>query len=298
MKKRLFSILATSFILFSLSAKAELVSHEFNGILYVDETTVAELEQLFEKYNYRYFRGKLDNAFPAIFLKKLPSDYANIESQKYRNEVFIRILTPLALKINEELSNERHTLLRLERSLERNKTLTPEENEKLEELALKYDYFLRSQDETRAANLIEHLKRRINVIPPSILVAVAAMETNWGFSRVAQEANSLYKEKVWYTNEGLEPLENKEDGYRFKIFDSLIDSMRSYALTFNSNISYQNVWDTRIEAAARQEKLIGESIAYSLAHASNLPNFVGILDYTTAFYDLFSIDIGHLQRIK
>lgn len=298
MKKWLFSILVTTLVLFGFSAKAELVSHEFNGVLYVDETTVEELEQLFGKYNYRYFRGKLDNAFPAIFLKKLPKDYADIESQKYRNEVFIRILTPLALKINEELSNERHTLLRLERSLERNKTLTPEENEKLEELAAKYDYFLRSNNEARAANLIENLKLRIDVIPPSILVAVAAMETNWGFSRIAQQANSLYKEKVWYTDEGLEPLENKDDGYRFKIFDSLIESMRSYALTFNSNISYQNVWDTRALAAARQDKLIGESIAYSLAHASNLPNFVGILDYTTAFYDLFSIDIGHLQRIK
>lgn len=298
MKKWWFSIFMASFIVCSFPAEAELVSHEFNGILYVDEATIEELEELFGKYNYRYFRGKLDNAFPAIFLKKLPKDYADIESQKYRNEVFIRILTPLALKINEELSNERHTLLRLERSLERNKSLTPEETEKLEELAVKYDYFLRSKDETRAANLIQHLKKRINVIPPSILVAVAAMETNWGFSRVAQEANSLYKEKVWYTNEGLEPLENKDDGYRFRIFDSLIDSMRSYALTFNSNISYQNVWDTRVEAAARQDKLIGESIAYSLAHASNLPNFVGILDYTTAFYDLFSIDIGHLQRIK
>jgi len=298
MKKLWFSILTACFLLFSFSAKAEIISHEFNGILYIDETTVEELEQLFEKYNYRYFRGKLDNAYPAIFLKKLPKDFAQIESQKYRNEVFIRILAPLALKINEELSNERHTLLRLERSLERNKTLTPEENEKLEELAVKYDYFSRNNDESRAANLINHLKVRINVIPPSILIAVAAMETNWGFSRIAQEANSLYKEKVWYTNEGLEPLENKDDGYRFKIFDNLIDSMRSYALTFNSNISYQNVWDTRIEAAARQDKLIGESIAYSLAHASNLPNFVGILDYTTAFYDLFSIDIGHLQRIK
>ncbi len=298
MKKLWFSILTACFLLFSFSAKAEIISHEFNGILYIDETTVEELEQLFEKYNYRYFRGKLDNAYPAIFLKKLPKDFAQIESQKYRNEVFIRILAPLALKINEELSNERHTLLRLERSLERNKTLTPEENEKLEELAVKYDYFSRNNDESRAANLINHLKVRINVIPPSILIAVAAMETNWGFSRIAQEANSLYKEKVWYTNEGLEPLENKDDGYRFKIFDNLIDSMRSYALTFNSNISYQNVWDTRVEAAARQDKLIGESIAYSLAHASNLPNFVGILDYTTAFYDLFSIDIGHLQRIK
>lgn len=285
-------------ILIALPAKAEIALREYNGTIYVEEATVKELEDLFKKHNYLRFRGLPNDEYPAIFVKKLPSDFSKIEKQKYRNELFIRILAPLALKINEEISNERASLLRLERSFKRNNTLSEDEISRLESFATKYDYFTRIKGNERIAEQIDQLKIRINVVPPSILIAAAAMETNWGFSRIAQQANSLYKEKVWYTDEGLEPLENKDDGYRFKIFNSLIESMRSFALTFNSNIAYFNAWNARSAAINRQKNLIGESIAYSLSHASNLPNFVGILDYTTAFYDFLQIDNGQLKRIR
>jgi len=301
MKKHLYAFICFIYLIFihSISAKAELITENFNGIIYVEQATVNELEELFKKHHYTRFRGLKDNHFPAIFINHMPTDYREIKSAKYRNEVFIRMLTPLALKINEEISNERHALLRLERSYIRNKKLTPEETQKLENLALKYDYFIRNHDpDIRINNQLAELKLRINVIPPSIFVAAAAIETNWGMSRIAHEANSLYKEKVWYTNEGLEPTENKDDGYRFKIFERLIDSMRSYALTFNSNTAFFNAWKAREVAIERQDKLIGESIAYSLSLATNLQNYVGILDYTTAFYDLLSIDNGILIRIS
>ena len=298
-KQGLKILICILFLLHANPTKAELVSHEFNGVIYVEESTVEELEALFKKHGYTRFRGLKNYEYPAIFVNKIPVDYDLIEQQKYRNELFIRILTPLAIKINEEISNERHVLLRLERSYQRNKSLTAEETELLENLAKKYDYFVRSPEaETRISNMLSHLKQRINIIPPSIFVAIAAMETNWGTSRLVKQANSLYKEKVWYSDEGIEPLENKDDGYKFKIFDSLIDSMRSFALTFNSNIAYESAWMDREQATFRQKKLIGESMAYSLAHASNLPNFVGILDYTTAFYDFLALDNGKLKREK
>ena len=297
MIKRVLYLFLILEILITLPASAEMISREYNGTIYVEETTVKELENLFTKHHYLRFRALPNNEYPAIFVKKLPSDFNKIEQQKYRNELFIRILAPLALKINEEIANERASLLRLERSFKQSNALSEDEIKHLESLASKYDYFTRLKDNERIADQIDQLKIRINVVPPSILIAASAMETNWGFSRIAQQANSLYKEKVWYTNEGLEPLENKEEGYRFKIFKSLIESMRSFALTFNSNIAYFNVWGARKAAIDRQENLIGESIAYSLSVASNLPNFVGILDYTTAFYDLVQIDNGKLKRI-
>lgn len=296
MKKMLFFLMFLLFL--PLLAKAEMKLTEAGGIIYIKKTTVSELENIFKKHNYLRFRGLDDNAYPAIFLSSLPTDFSEIKSQKYRNELFIRILTPLAMKINEEISNERSSLLRLEKKFAQNGTLSPKETEKLETLALKYDVFTRLKDTNRTSYLLQTLKQRVDIVPPSILVAIAAMESNWGTSRVATLANSLYKEKIWYTNEGLEPLENKDDGYRFKIFDSLIDGMRSFALTFNSNKDYETVWLARALAAERHDTVAGESIAYALALSSNLPNFAGILDYTTAFYDFMSLDLGHLKRIN
>ncbi len=289
-------ILLAIFLSLPLSAFAEIKIREAGGMLYVENATVKETENLFAKYGYTRFLSLQDSAYPAILLKTLPTDFQNIKSQKYRNELFIRIVTPLALKINEEISNERETLLRIERHFLKDNTLNEADSQKLEELALKYDFFTRLKDIERTASQLKKLKLRIQPIPPSILVAAAAMESNWGFSRIANQANSLYKEKVWYTTDGLEPLENKNDGYRFKIFDSLIEGMRSYALTFNSNINYETIWNARDGLIKRRGFAIGESIAYALSTASNLPNYNGILDYTAAFYDLLALDMGHLKK--
>ena len=279
-------------------ALAKIDSREFNGNIYVNEASVKETEDLFTKHHYRRFRGLKDNAYPAIFFKKFPSDYTSIQSQKYRNELFIRILAPLALKINEEILNERNLLLRLSRNFKNNKMLTPDETEKLENLALKYDYFTRLKGTSRIETQLNNLQLRIDIIPPSIFITYAAIESNWGFSRVTSKANSLYKEKLWYTDEGLEPEIDKNDGYRFKVFTNLIDSMRSFALTFNSDIKYSTVWVARAENYAHNKIILGESIAYALSQASNLPNFAGILNYTTTFYDLLDIDQGKLKRIE
>lgn len=275
---------------------AQMKVQDFGGTLYVENATVSELESLYKKNKYQRARALDNDEYPAIFIKNLPLDYQDIKSQKYRNELFIRMLAPLALKVNEEITNERNTLLRLERRYKQNQKLSTEEIKKLEQLAQKYDYFTRQKGNSRIESQIHNLKIRIDNVPPSILIAAAAMESNWGFSRVAKEANSLYKEKVWFTTEGLEPLENKEDGYRFKIFDSLLECMRSFALTFNSNINYEHVWNAREGYADRHGVIIGESIAYALSQSSNLPNFAGILDYTTAYYDLLAVDLGHLKR--
>lgn len=296
---RLFFLSVLSFIcsityLYANDSKLKVT--DFGGTLYVENATIQELEDLYKKNKYQRARALDNDEYPAIFIKELPLDYQDIKSQKYRNELFIRMLAPMALKVNEEISNERNTLLRLERRYKQNKTLAPAETETLEKLATKYDYFTRQKGKERIESQIYNLKKRIDIVPPSILIATAAMESNWGFSRVAKEANSLYKEKVWFTTEGLEPLENKEDGYRFKIFDSLLECMRSFALTFNSNLNYSNVWQAREGLTERHGVIIGESIAYSLSQSSNLPNFAGILDYTTAYYDLLAVDLGHLKR--
>lgn len=299
MKKIIFAIFFfLSSITYPPLSYAKIRIENIAGNLYIENATVEELEELYKKHKYQRFHILDNDEFPAIFVKTLPTNYQQISSQKYRNELFIRILTPLAIKINEEISNERNALLRIEKKYKTNKTLSEKEKQKLEDLSIKYDFFTRNTGNDRIDSQINNLKLRIEIIPPSILIATAAIESNWGSSRIANQANSLYKEKVWFTNEGLEPLENKDDGYRFKIFDSLIESMRSFALTFNSNINYSTIWVARDGLKKRNNFIFGESLAYTLAITSTLPNFAGILDYTTAFYDLYSLDLGKLRRIK
>ena len=57
MMKR-FMALILLFCGFASSVQAEIKTREFNGVIYVEETTVAELEELFEKYSSRRFSGQ------------------------------------------------------------------------------------------------------------------------------------------------------------------------------------------------------------------------------------------------
>ena len=146
----LLNILIILFNLFMVSpSHAEIKIKKISGITYIENATTKELEEVFKQHKYLRFRALDNNEYPAIFLKTLPLDYSEISSQKYRNELFIRILTPLALKINEEIENERNQLLLIEKSFNQNNTLTEQELEKLEFLSKKYDYFTRSKDNNR-----------------------------------------------------------------------------------------------------------------------------------------------------
>ena len=76
---------------------------------------------------------------------------------------------------------------------------------------------------------------------PSILITGAALETNWGTSRIVKEGNSLYKTLIWHTNEGLKPIGEKEDdSYRIKTYPNIYTSMQEFALKINSSISFEN----------------------------------------------------------
>ena len=49
---------------------------------------------------------------------------------------------------------------------------------------------------TRADTLRE-LLRRVDVIPPSLVLAQGAIESGWGTSRFARQGNNLYGQRVW-----------------------------------------------------------------------------------------------------
>ena len=61
---------------------------------------------------------------------------------------------------------------------------------------------------------IPTLKRRMDIIPPSMAIAQAAKETGWGTSRFALEGNALFGQWTW-SGEGLKPKDSeKNEGHK------------------------------------------------------------------------------------
>lgn len=291
MKKPLLSIFfLTTLLMFPLQSSAK--------ELWLTDIPVKELQRLYKKCAYEGVKGYLmlpSHKYPEIFLKNLPKDYASITDEKERNALFIKILAPLALRLNKEILADRETIETLQKNFTEKGALSAKETERLEKLAEKYDLFSRLKGEERQTYLLSELLNRADQIPPSIMITAAAIETNWGTSRIVKEGNSLYKELVWHTTDGLEPIGETEDKtYRIKIFESLYASMQSFALKLNSQPAFEPFRNVRRLRRERTKTPQGLILAPYLYGNSQLKNYAGMFDYTLAYYELLEIDKSSL----
>lgn len=299
MKKTLFRLFLPLLLLAAANATAKTEIDIRPDGLYLTDITVAQLEKQYEQYDYKDYIYMPDWVYPPIFLTNLPTDFAKITDVNRRNKLFLQIIGPLALKLSDELRQERLTVRELRAAFLTGADLTPEQEKFIEEKAAQYDIFTRMTGRRRYDILLKRLELKVNIVPPSLLMAAAAIESDWGANRIVREGNSLYKELDWYTNQGLKPQDDQQDpSYRYKTFPSLYDSMKSYALRLNSNVNYEQMRLYRAEIEYREKPVTGRALAHTLLFASNLKNFAGLLDYTITFYELANFDEAELGFVK
>lgn len=265
--------------------------------LYLGNLNVVVMKKIFEDYGYDSYIRK-DHKIPPLLLEKLPSDYVRIKSKDERNNLFIMILAPLALKINEELALEMHELQALKDAFGTEDGLTQEQQDKLEALAKKYDVFTKMGGKDRQDIFLRALAEKIDEIPPSLLIAVAAAESNWGTATEVEQGNALYKLKDWYTDKGIKPAGEDDDSYRIRIYPDLLAAIRDYALKINSDINFQHFRIARRQLRAHNQILKGRTTVYNMVIGSPLENYAGLLSYILTFYDLVNIDESQLDSIS
>ena len=291
--------LVISLLVFLLAAPviAKPVTLQKDRAIFVQSATTAEIEELFNKYNYTDV-AQMELAVPRIYIRHLPSDWDKDPSTEEKNRLFIRMLLPLVLKVNEEITAERNEIEKIAADRQAKSDLSDKQKQRLNELAQKYDVFTPLSDATRWPVLIKRLLTKVDVVPPSIMLATASIYTEWGHSRLAKQANSLYLDEVWYTNNGIKPADDKEAEYRYKTYDSLEDSIAARALKFNTHINYEYFREMRRLQREVDQKPYGPQMATTMYHDSNLRNIAGLIDFTLSFYGLNNTDIApHLYDL-
>lgn len=260
----------------------------------IDRIKTKDLQDIYAFYGYKGEKDYLmvpSYHYPPIFLRHFPDDFTTITDEARRNALFIKILAPLTLKLNNEIIAERREIAALNKDFLQNQELSPQQEQWLEDKAAKYDVFTRLKGHRRYTYLLEELLQKVHVIPPSVLITASALETNWGTSRIVKEANSLYKALDWYTDQGLKPIgETQDDSYRIKIYPDIYRSMQEFAHKLNSALPYQDFRGFRNRVLDRRTPLLGSTLAPYLVWNSPLKNYAGLFDYTLAYYELNIID--------
>lgn len=119
-------------------------------------------------------------------------------SNALRKRHFVAYVLPLIDAANAAILTERTGVLRLRSKVAAGLPLSRTERRWLH--AIEIGYGLATDD-------FAELLRRVDIVPPSLALAQAALESAWGTSRFAREGNALFGQRAWGAGAGLVPLD-------------------------------------------------------------------------------------------
>ena len=181
-------------------------------------------------------------------LSSFKPSFDSIESTIVRKEVFFNYLLPAIHKKNAEIVELRSAISKDELS-----------DKQLNDLANKY--------RIKTSISKEELLKVIDILPPSLVLAQAANESNWGRSRFAKEYNNYFG--IWCFSKGcgVVPKERNETAtHEVARFNSLEDCIDYYVLNINRSYAYEDLRQIRKNQRENLEVITGIVLAEGLGN--------------------------------
>ena len=184
---------------------------------------------------------KIEPRIPRVYFSQLPSDLNTYEIND-KKKIFISIMLPLLLKGNENVSIERSNLI----------TFFKKGNfKKLKVFCKKYKIKtidctnIDSLNNAKLKTLQNILLNRVNVLPISMMLAQAIVESGWGGARFAQKGNALFGQWTWDKKKGISPTGIDKPSFAVKSFKNLQASVDAYILNLNTHPAYSKLRNYR-----------------------------------------------------
>lgn len=238
--------------------------------------------RFFDQNGYRLESVRRGALVPPVFARNLPRDMNN--SVPANKDVFIRLMLPLVLRANAEVAMERAIILNSGFS-----GSIPQAPIDVQRIAAKYDI------QSNTTNLLQ----RVDVLPPSLVLAQAGLESGWGTSRYVQQGNALFGQRVWDTSQpGMTPNARDADAtHRVRTFTTLEESIRSYLRNLNINSAYLELRRTRASYRAAGRPVTAMELIPQLQYYSEDPAYyIGVLNSIVADGRLTDFDRSALSN--
>jgi Bax protein len=185
------------------------------------------------------------------FVDRIDVDLSVFAADK-RKQTFFRVLLPLVARENDRIRAERRTLADKSGAI-------PD--------ALYERYRV-------APGELEKLRPRVDIIPASLVLAQAALESGWGTSRFALDGNNLFGMRHYDPDApGLAPAAAK--GFKISIFDTLGDGVAAYMRNLNTHDAYGQLRKARAAMRRAGNQLTGAALTVWLTNYSEIPENYG-----------------------
>ena len=250
----------------------------------------ASLESLFDERGYTMARLQDGAPVPRLAVVRLPRDLAEISESDARKALFLRSLLPLVLQANAEIARIRKQVVAALDARGAGR-IGATDALWLEQVAGWY-----GADPQDDADIL----RRIDQVPPSLVLAQAAQESGWGSSRFARNANALFGQRVWSDRKpGLAPKDAEDQRFRVRAFPDLLSSVRAYLHNLNSHRAYAELRARRARARAVGTPADALDLAGSLvAYSEEGTAYVAALRRLIDSNDLAALDALRLDDLS
>ncbi len=216
-----------------------------------------ELIALFEELNYTRKSWEEGNReVPRITFDRVRENWKKTSNEipvPLKKQVFFRLMAPLVLMSNENILLDRQLIID-------SKLAAPE----LKTLAVKYKVSSGSDAPLNESHRQE-LLTKVDILPPSLVLAQAAEESGWGSSRFTIEGNSFFGQ--WdFSGNGMVPAKQRKElgNYGLARFDTPLDSVEGYMLNINTHNAYKKLRDLRAKIRAKDKLITGHELAGTL----------------------------------
>lgn len=218
--------------------------------------SVKELDRVFNNCDYTLSKAKSGGKIPRLYLTKLPKDMTKKKASS--NATFIQVLLPHVLKVNEHILNDRKRLCELKEQL---KVRHLRHTEKMWLMKLASDYRCKS---TKIDALLKH----VDIVPPSLALAQAILETGGGRSSAALRKNSTFG--------------HMKSNNKVQEFASLYHNVEAYIKNLNRHAAYTSFRKVRADLRAKNQPLCGIKLAscldkYSIRRAAYIRDIQGLI---------------------
>lgn len=189
-----------------------------------------------------------------------PEDYYKMRATIKKQNYFFDYLYPHIENANKNILKEREFIL----SIKDNTNIDEESHEmqKLNQIAKKYS--------VKDPLDFDKLLKKVNIVPPSMALAQAAVESGWGMSRFVKLGNNLFGHWT-YGKKGIVPLRRDPKAkHLIRIFDSFEDSISAYMLNLNRTKAYYSFRNKRRELRKENKKLSGLILSQTMINYSQI----------------------------
>lgn len=178
---------------------------------------------------------------------------------------FYEFLRPIIKSENSYILRDRNKLTRLINKIDKNSF----SNEETAWLKTKAEYYKLKSFSAYNKEELSSLLTRMDIIPETMVMSQAAIESAFGTSGFARKANNLFGMRTFSASKGVIP-KNRAEGMRFYVakYETINKSIRCYMRNLNTHSAYFNMRKQRKLYRQSNEPLDAYKLAEGLTKYS------------------------------